>query len=268
MTVAVPLRRLRRPTNLGLGTATLFLSVVVLLPLAAIVNRSNDNGWSGFWDAVTAPQAAAALRLTLVSGVVVSLVNVVFGTLIAWVLVRDEFPGKRVIEVLVDLPFALPTIVAGLVLLSLYGPSSPVGIDLAYTRAGVIAALLFVTLPFVVRTVQPVLLEFDREMEEAAACLGAGRVTVFRRVVLPNLMPAILAGASLSFARAISEFGSTVLISGNIPFETQVSSVQIFGQIQSDNPVGAAAVSTVLLVIALVILIVLDVVQRWAVRRG
>ena len=268
MTVALPLRRLRGATTLGLGTATLFLSVVVLLPLAAIVLRSDDDGWSGFWEAVTAPQAAAALRLTLVSGAVVALVNVVFGTLIAWVLVRDDFPGKRAVEVLVDLPFALPTIVAGLVLLSLYGPSSPVGIDLAYTRAGVIAALLFVTLPFVVRTVQPVLLEFDREMEEAAACLGASRFTVFRRVVLPNLMPAILAGASLSFARAISEFGSTVLISGNIPFETQVSSVQIFGQIQSDNPVGAAAVSTVLLAIAFVILIALDMVQRWAVRRG
>jgi sulfate transport system permease protein len=253
---------------LGVGTATLFLSLVVLLPLAAIVNRSTDHGWSGFWQNVTAPQAAAALRLTLVAGLIVAAVNVVFGTLIAWVLVRDDFRGKRVIEVLVDLPFALPTIVAGLVLLSLYGPTSPVGIDLAYKQTGVLAALLFVTLPFVVRTVQPVLLEFDREMEEAAACLGASRITVFRRVILPNLMPAILAGASLSFARAISEFGSTVLISGNLPFKTQVSAVQIFGQIQSDNPVGAAAVSTVLLVIALVVLIVLDLVQRWAVRRG
>lgn len=261
-------QKLGKGTLLGVGTATLFLSIVVLLPMAAIVNRSSDAGWDGFWDAVTAPQAAAALRLTIVSGLIVSVVNVVFGTLIAWVLVRDDFKGKRIIEVLVDLPFALPTIVAGLVLLSLYGPNSPVGIDLAYRRSGVIAALLFVTLPFVVRTVQPVLLEFDTEMEEAAACLGASRFTVFRRVVLPNLTPAILAGASLSFARAISEFGSTVLISGNLPFETQVSAVQIFGQIQSDNPVGAAAVSTVLLGIALVVLVALDLVQRWAVRRG
>jgi sulfate transport system permease protein len=260
--------RVGKGTLLGMGTATLFLSVIVLLPLAAIVARSTDQGWPGFWTAVTAPQAAAALRLTLIAGVVVAAVNVVFGTLIAWVLVRDEFRGKRVIEVLVDLPFALPTIVAGLVLLSLYGPNSPVGISLAYKVSGVIAALLFVTLPFVVRTVQPVLLEFDREMEEAAACLGASRVTVFRRVILPNLAPAILAGASLSFARAISEFGSTVLISGNLPFKTQVAAVQIFGQIQSDNPVGAAAVSTVLLAIALIVLIVLDLVQRWAVRRG
>jgi sulfate transport system permease protein len=198
----------------------------------------------------------------------VTVVNVVFGTLVAWVLVRDEFPGKRVIEVLVDLPFALPTIVAGLVLLSLYGPTSPLHVDLAYKVGGVLAALLFVTLPFVVRAVQPVLLEFDTEMEEAAACLGASRATVFRRVVLPNLLPAILAGASLSFARAISEFGATVLISGNLPFKTQVASVHIFGQIQSDNLTGAAAVSTVLLVIALLVLISLDLVQRWAVRRG
>jgi sulfate transport system permease protein len=251
-----------------MGLATLYLSLIVLLPLAVIVGRANARGASGFWGAISTPEAAAALRLTLMAGAVVTVVNMVFGTLIAWVLVRDEFPGKRVIEVLVDLPFALPTIVAGLVLLSLYGPSSPLHVDLAYKVAGVLAALLFVTLPFVVRAVQPVLLEFDTEMEEAAACLGASRITVFRRVVLPNLLPAILAGASLSFARAISEFGATVLISGNLPFKTQVASVHIFGQIQSDNLTGAAAVSTVLLVVALGVLVVLDLVQRWAVRRG
>ena len=252
----------------AVGLATLYLSLIVLLPLAAIVNRAGSRGLDGFWRSVTTPEAAAALRLTLVAGAVVAAVNVVTGTLIAWVLVRDDFRGKRVIEVLVDLPFALPTIVAGLVLLSLYGPNSPVHLDLAYKTSGVLAALLFVTLPFVVRTVQPVLLEFDREMEEAAACLGAGRLTVFRRVVLPNLLPAILAGASLSFARAISEFGSTVLISGNLPFKTQVAAVHIFGQIQSDNTTGAAAVSTVLLLVALGVLVVLDLVQRWAAPRG
>ena len=262
------MNRGRGGTAPALGLATLYLSLIVLLPLTAIVNRANSRGLGGFWRAVTTPEAAAALRLTLVAGAVVAAVNVVTGTLIAWVLVRDDFRGKRVIEVLVDLPFALPTIVAGLVLLSLYGPNSPVHIDLAYKTSGVLAALLFVTLPFVVRTVQPVLLEFDREMEEAAACLGASRLTVFRRVVLPNLMPAILAGASLSFARAISEFGSTVLISGNLPFKTQVAAVHIFGQIQSDNTTGAAAVSTALLLVALMVLIALDLVQRWAVRRG
>jgi sulfate transport system permease protein len=260
--------KLGRGTLLGTGMATLYLSLLVLLPLAAIVGRAGSQGATGLWRAVTTPEALSALKLTLAAGFAVAAVNVVFGTLIAWVLVRDDFPGKRVIDVLVDLPFALPTIVAGLVLLSLYGPQSPVGVNLAYKVAGVLAALLFVTLPFVVRTVQPVLLEFDREMEEAAACLGARRVTVFRRVVLPNLAPAILAGASLSFARAISEFGATVLISGNIPFKTQVAAVHVFGQIQSDNTTGAAAVSTVLLLVALVVLVVLDVVQRWAVRRG
>ncbi|MDX6401528.1 MAG: sulfate/thiosulfate transport system permease protein, partial [Gaiellaceae bacterium] len=201
-------------------------------------------------------------------GLIVAVINVVMGTLIAWVLVRDSFVGKRVIDTLIDLPFALPTIVAGLVLLALYGPQSPIGIDLAYKQTGVLMALLFVTLPFVVRTVQPVLVELDREMEHAAASLGASNLTIFRRIVLPNLYPAIAAGAALSFARAISEFGSTVLISGNIPFKTQVAAVNLYGQIQSDNTTSAAAISTVLLVVALVVLFSIDLLQRWAVRRG
>jgi sulfate transport system permease protein len=248
--------------------ATLYLSLLVLVPLAAVAWRSRQDGATGFWDAVTAPEAASALRLTLLSGLLVAVVNLVMGTLIAWVLVRDDFRGKRVVEVLIDLPFALPTIVAGLVLLALYGPGSPLGVHLAYTRAGVVLALLFVTLPFVVRTVQPVLLELDREMEEAAASLGAGRLTTFRRIVLPNLLPAMAAGTALAFARAISEFGSTVLISGNLPFKTQVAAVHIFNQIEADNPTGAAAVSTVLLVAALVVLLCLDLLQRWAARRA
>ncbi|MGH9179992.1 MAG: sulfate ABC transporter permease subunit CysT [Acidimicrobiales bacterium] len=252
----------------GTGLATLWLSLLVLIPLGAVVWRSREDGMGRFWDAVTAPEAAAAIRLTVVASLIVALINVVFGTLIAWVLVRDQFRGKRVVEALIDLPFALPTIVAGLVLLALYGPESPVGLSLAYSRAGVVVALLFVTLPFVVRTVQPVLLEFDREMEDAAASLGAGRVTIFRRIVLPNLLPAISAGTALAFARAISEFGSTVLISGNLPFKTQVAAVHIFGQIETDNTTGAAAVATVLLVIALVVLVGLDVLQRWAARRA
>jgi len=252
----------------GAGLATMWLSLLVLIPLGAVVWRSQEDGVGAFWDAVTAPEAAAAIRLTVGASLLVALANVVFGTLIAWVLVRDDFRGKRVVEALIDLPFALPTIVAGLVLLALYGAASPVGITLAYTRAGVVVALLFVTLPFVVRTVQPVLLEFDTEMEEAAASLGASRLTIFRRVVLPNLLPAISAGTALAFARAISEFGSTVLISGNLPFRTQVASVHIFGQIEADNTTGAAAVATVLLVIALVVLVSLDVLQRWATRRA
>jgi len=251
-----------------LGLATLYLSVLVLIPLGAVVWRSRRDGFSAFWHDVTAPDAFAALKFTLVLGVIVALVNVVMGTLIAWVLVRDKLPLQGVLDTIIDLPFALPTIVAGLVLLALYGPDSPVGIDLAYKRAGVLIALLFVTLPFVVRTVQPVLYELDREMEQAAASLGASDFTIFRRIILPNLLPAIISGGALAFARAISEFGSTVLISGNIPFKTQVAAVNIYGSIQSDNTEAAAAVSTVLLLVALGTLLALDSIQRWALRRG
>ena len=266
---AAPTRR--RPTlglGLGLGTATIYLSLIVLIPLAAVVWRSTEDGLGGFWGYVTTPESLSALKLTIGASVVVALVNLVMGTLIAWVLVRDSFPGKSVVEMLIDLPFALPTIVAGLVLLALYGPGSPLGIDLAYARSGVLVALLFVTLPFVIRTVQPVLLEMDREMEEAAASLGAGNATIFRRIILPNLLPAMFAGTALAFARSMSEFGATVLISGNLPFKTQVAAVNIFGQIESDNVVGAAAVSTVLLLVALIVLVSLDGLQRWGSRRG
>ena len=170
--------------------------MIVLLPLAAVVSKSTEGGWSHFWDTVTSRQSIAALKLTLLSALVVTLINVVFGTLIAWVLVRDEFPGKRFINALIDLPFALPTIVAGITLLALYGPKGPIGINVAYTKAAIIMALLFVTLPFVVRSVQPVLMELDLEMEEAATSLGASPVTVFRRIILPNLAPAILSGCA------------------------------------------------------------------------
>jgi sulfate transport system permease protein len=255
-------------TMFGVGLATLWLSLLVFIPLGAVVWKSQEGGFSSFWDAATTPEATAAIRLTIGCALLVALLNAVLGTLIAWILVRDDFRGKRVVDALIDLPFALPTIVAGLVLLTLYGVNSPVGLELAYTRAGIVVALLFVTLPFVVRTVQPVLLELDVEMEQAAASLGAGKVTTFRRIVLPNLMPAISAGTALAFARAISEFGATVLISGNLPFKTQVASVHIFNQIQSDNTAGAAAVATVLLIIALVVLIGLDLLQRWASRHA
>jgi sulfate transport system permease protein len=259
--------RVRSGTALGLGAAMTYLSLIVLLPLAAVVWKSADQGPGFFWRAVTTPDAWAALKLTIGASVVVALVNLVLGTVIAWVLVRDTFPGKALVDLLIDLPFALPTIVAGLVLLALYGTDSPIGVDLAYTRIGVVLALLFVTLPFVVRTVQPVLLELDRDMEEAAASLGAAPWATFRRIVLPNLLPAMVSGTALAFARAIAEFGSTVLISGNIPFRTQVAAVNIFGQIESDNVTGAAAVSTVLLVVALGVLFGLDLVQRWGSRR-
>lgn len=255
-----------RPGPLALGVVTLWLSIIVLLPLAAVVVQSFDDGLAGFWDAVTNRQALAALRFTLIVALVVALINAVAGTLIAWVLVRDEFRGKRTINALIDLPFALPTIVAGLVLLALYGNGSPVGIDIAYTKAAVLLALLFVTLPFVIRAVQPVLIELDREMEEAAASLGARPGTTFRRIVLPNLLPALISGAGLAFARAVGEFGSIVLVSGNIPFDTQVAPVYIFKQIESDNPQGAAAVSVVLLLLSLAVLAAIRGIGRWGAR--
>jgi sulfate transport system permease protein len=243
-----------------------YLSIVALLPLAAVVLKGFEGGWDTFWTAISSPQAVAALRLTLIASVIVVLVNAVAGTLIAWVLVRDEFPGKGIVNSLIDLPFALPTIVAGLTLLAFYGPESPVGINVAYTKVSVVLALLFVTLPFVIRAVQPVLLELDREMEQAAESLGAGRRTVFLRIILPNLAPAIIAGGGLAFARAVGEFGSLVLITGNIPFDTQAASYFIFSQVESDNMVGASAVSVVLLLAALVILLFFGWLSKRALR--
>ena len=228
--------------------------------------RSTEGGWDTFWNAISSRQAVAALRFTLEVSLASTVINAVSGTLIAWVLVRDQFKGKRLVNAVIDLPFALPTIVAGLTLLALYGPTSPLGINVAYTQFAVLLALLFVTLPFVIRSVQPVLMELDREMEEAALSLGAGSRTVFVRVILPNLVPAILSGAALAFARAVGEFGSIILISGNIPFDTQVASLFIFKQIESDNPIGAAAISVVLLVLSLVILFGIRALGRWGAR--
>jgi len=253
-------RRVGAVRPLGIGIVTLWLSVIVLLPLAALTVAAFEDGWAGFWEAVTAPAAIATLQVTVVVSAVVAVINAVTGTLIAWVLVRDDFRGKRFVNAIIDLPFALPTIVASIVLLSLYGPNSPIGLQLNATRWGLIVALLFVTLPFVVRSVQPVLIESDREVEEAAASLGASSWTTFRRVVLPTLGPAILSGTGLAFARAIGEYGSVVLIGGNIPRETQVASQYIQQQIEIDRPVNAAAVSVVLLAIAFVTLLLLRVV--------
>ncbi len=266
-THALTLRRpAGRPGALALGVSTLWLSAIVLLPLAAVVVRSTDGGLEAFWNAVTSRQAVAALRFTLLVSLATAAINAAGGMLIAWVLVRDRFPGKRFVNALIDLPFALPTIVAGLTLLALYGPTSPFGINVAFTQLAVLLALLFVTLPFVVRAVQPVLIEIDREMEQAALSLGAGNRTVFLRIILPNLVPALLSGAALAFARAVGEFGSIVLISGNIPFDTQVASMYIFKQIESDNPVGAASVAVVLLVLSLVVLIGIRALGRWGAR--
>jgi sulfate transport system permease protein len=249
------------------GLVGLWLSLVVLLPLAALTVTSFGDGWSGFWAAVTAPVALASLWITVAVAAVVAVLNAVMGTLIAWVMVRDDFVGKRVVNALIDLPFALPTIVASIVLLSLYGPDSPVHIQLNATRPGLVVALAFVTLPFVVRSVQPVLIEADREVEEAASSLGASNWTTFRRVVLPTLAPAIISGTGLAFARAIGEYGSVVLIGGDIPRRTQVASQYIQQQIEIDRPVNAAAVSVALLAIAFVTLFVLRIVASRSRRR-
>jgi sulfate/thiosulfate transport system permease protein len=251
---------------LGRGVAMTYLSVIVLLPLAAVAAKSLDGGWSQFWHAVSSDQAMAAFKLTLITSAIVVVINALTGTLIAWVLVRDDFRGKGFVNALIDLPFALPTIVAGLTLLALYGPKHPIGIDVAYTRVAVGMALLFVTLPFVVRAVQPVLLTLDREMEEAAASLGATSTQTFRRIILPLISPALLSGIALAFARAIGEFGSIVLISGNIPFKTEVSSVFIAGRIEGDDLSGASAISVVLLVTTLLILALIGGVARWRSR--
>jgi sulfate transport system permease protein len=253
---------------LAVGLAATYLSVIVLLPLAAVVSKAFDHGLGAFWTAVSGHEAAAALKLTIGASLVVAAVNALAGTAIAWVLVRDRFPGKRIVNALIDLPFALPTIVAGLTLLALYGPRGPVGINVAFTRWAILMALLFVTLPFVVRSVQPVLQALDREAEEAAASLGASPFNVFRRIVLPSLRPAILSGAGLALGRALGEFGSVVLISGNLPFKTEVASVFVFGQIQSDNTTGAAAVSVVLLAASVLVLSVLGRLSRPGWTRG
>ncbi len=240
--------------------------MIVVLPVAALVWESTKNGSHGFWAAVSSPEAVAALELTLVASLVVSLVNAVLGTITAWVLVRDDFAGKSLLNAVIDLPFALPTIVAGLTLLALYGPRSPLGIDVAYTRTAVVLALMFVTLPFVVRTVQPVLQELDREMEDASASLGASSPTTFRRIILPNVLPGVLSGVALAFAKAVGEFGSLVIITGNLPFKTEVSSVFIFGHIESGDTAGASAVAIVLLVVSFALLLSIGVIRHYATR--
>jgi sulfate transport system permease protein len=254
-------------TSLRVGVATTWLSVIVLLPLAAIIWQSAGGGWHAFWSAVTSPSALESFRVTLTTSVAVAVINLFFGLLVAWVLTRDQFVGKRLVDAIIDLPFALPTIVASLVMLALYGPASPVGLHLQHTRWGIGVALLFVTLPFVVRSVQPVLLELDREVEEAAASLGANNRTIFTLVVLPALLPSLLSGAGLAFSRAIGEFGSVVLIGGAVPGETEVSSQWIRTLIENDDPTGAAAISIVLLVLSFVVLFILRTLGSRAAKR-
>jgi sulfate transport system permease protein len=249
----------------GYGVVVLYLSLIVLLPLAAVASEAFTAGLGTFWDQVTSPLAVKSLKLTVVCSLIVVVINAIFGTILAWLLVRDNFPGKSAVNAVIDLPFALPTIVASLTLLTLYGNDSPLGIHLAATRAAIVVALMFVTLPFVVRAVQPLLLEMDREMEAAAASLGAGSFTIFRRIIFPNLLPGLAAGVALAFARALGEFGSVLLFAGGLP-DTTVTSVFIRNQVESGNDVGASAVSMVLLAASLLLLGCVSLIQRWAIR--
>jgi len=257
LTLGAPTRRgpFWAPRILAPGMAVAYLSLLVLLPLAALLSNAFTGGLATFWQEVTEPESLAALQLSLLMAASVVAANVFTGLLVAFVLVRDEFPGKGILNAIVDLPLALPTVVAGLTLLSLYGPESPIGLNIAFSRWAILLALAFVTLPFSVRAVQPVLAALDPAEEETAASLGAAQLAIFRRVLLPKLVPAILAGAGLGFARALGEYGSVVLISGNLPFRTELASVRIYGLVESYDLPAAAAVSLVLLVIALVVLL-------------
>jgi sulfate transport system permease protein len=259
--------RERAATALSLGFVTTFLSVIVALPIAALVWSSRHGGAAGsFWAAATNAEAVAALKLTLAVAALAALTNAVLGTITAWVLVRDDFRGKGLVNAVIDLPFALPTIVAGLVVLALYGSNSPIGVHVAFTRTAIWLALLFVTLPFVVRTVQPVLHELDPQMEEAAQLLGANGFTIFRRVVLPNILPGILSGVTMAFARAIGEIGAITIISGNLPYRTEVASVYVFLHEQSGDSQGAAAVAVVLLAISFGVLLAVGALRWFATR--
>jgi sulfate transport system permease protein len=255
-------------SSLGLGIAMVWFSLLVLIPLAAIVATAGDGGWSGYVDTLKNPQSWAAIKLTVGQSLMVTAINVGMGTMIAWVLVRDRFWGKRLLDLVIDIPFAMPTVVAGLVLLGLYGPESPLGVNVSNTRTSVTLALAFVTLPFIVRTVQPVLAELDADVEEAAASLGATRLTILRRIVLPSIIPAIAAGAALSFARAISEYGSLVLLSGSLPFRTEAVSVRVLSFIEGGNRTAAASLATIMLGVALLVIVALDILQRRVARRG
>lgn len=259
---------LNLPASAALGLSVLWFSLLVLIPLALVFVAAAENGFEYFWSVLSNQQTANAIRLTLTAALVATVVNAVLGTLIAWVLVRDKFPGKQVVELLIDIPFALPSLVAGLVLLSLYGPGSPMGVNVLGTPYSVFLAVLFVTLPFVVRTVQPVIMELDREVEQAAASLGASRMTTFLRIVLPALTPALAAGATLSFARGAGEFGALILLTGNRPNISEGAPIRIQSYIEVDNTAAAASVAVFLLLVALAAIVALDLISRKMAKDG
>jgi sulfate/thiosulfate transport system permease protein len=268
-------RRVLPGFHLTLGYALLYLSLIVLIPLSALVFKTFTLTWDHFWTAVTAPRVMASYRLTFGASLIAALVNLVFGLLVAWVLVRYKFPGKRIVDALVDLPFALPTAVAGISLTALLAGNGwigqylePLGIKLAFTPAGIVIALIFIGLPFVVRTVQPVLEDTEKELEEAATSLGATRLQTFTKVILPSITPALLTGFAMAFARAIGEYGSVIFIAGNMPMISEITPLIIIGKLEQYDYGGATAVALVMLVISFVLLLVINGLQTWQRRRA
>jgi sulfate transport system permease protein len=260
--------------GLALGFTLTYLSLIVLIPLAGLVLKSATLGLAGFLDVVTGPRTLAALRLSFVTALIAAVINAVFGVIIAWVLIRYRFPGRRLLDAFVDLPFALPTAVAGIALTALYAPNGwigswlePLGIKVAYTPLGIVIALIFIGLPFVVRTVQPVLEEFDKELEEASATLGATRRQTVFRVMMPTLAPAILTGFALALARAVGEYGSVIFIAGNLPFVSEIAPLLIIIKLEEFSYPAAAAIGTAMLLISFGILLFVHLVQAWQRRR-
>ena len=263
-------RRVMPGLNVSLGYTILYLSLVVLIPLSALVFKTLNLSWDQFWTAVTAPRVLASYRLTFGASLLAAAINAVFGLLVAWVLARYSFPGKKIVDSMVDLPFALPTAVAGIALTALFAGNGwigqylePLGLKVAFTPVGIVIALIFIGLPFVVRTVQPVLEDSERELEEAATCLGASRWQTFTRVILPAILPALLTGFAMAFARAIGEYGSVIFIAGNMPMVSEITPLIIIGKLEQYDYAGATAVATVMLVISFVLLLGINGLQTW-----
>jgi len=260
--------------GLSMGFTLMYLSLIVLIPIAALLLRTTSLSWAEFWSTVTAPRVLASYQLSFGTSFIAALVNAVFGLLVAWVLTRYSFPGKRIVDALVDLPFALPTAVAGISLTSIFVKNGwigqylePWGIHVAFTPLGVTVALIFIGLPFVVRTIQPVLEDLDEELEEAAASLGASRWQTFTRVLLPPLLPALLTGFALAFARALGEYGSVVFISGNMPMRTEIVPLLIITKLEQYEYAGATAIAVVMLVASFILMLIINLLQRWSSSR-
>jgi sulfate/thiosulfate transport system permease protein len=276
---ATPFRALRKPSvipgfGLALGLSLAYMSLIVLIPLAGLVLKTATLGWPEFWRIASDPRTVAALKVSFGISFAAAAVNAVFGLIVAWVLVRYRFPGRKILDAFIDLPFALPTAVAGIALTAIYAPNGwvgslvrPLGVKIAYTPLGILIALIFIGLPFIVRTVQPVLEDLDREVEEAAATLGAGRVQTVTRVILPAILPALLTGFALALARAIGEYGSVIFIAGNIPFVSEIAPLLIIIKLTEFNYAAATAIASIMLMISFVLLLAINLLQAWSRRK-